>query len=179
MTKRKGQALVELAITLSIVLLLFSFMMDIFDQVHANIIAMNAVRDGARWGARQKDPSDMLRWAAWKTCDSLSVQGYLPDSFSCPPLGGVNVTSVNARISGTGIDIIAGWVHDPGLVTSHFSGFQFPYGHPHENSDIGNAVPLWVAVRLERSRLLGYFPSEQYQRYVVLQQNTILADTRH
>lgn len=179
MRVRKGQALVELAITLSIVLMLFSFMLDIFDQIHANIIAMNAVREGARWGARQKDPSDMLRWASWKTCDSLSTQGYLPDHFSCPPLEGVSVSTENAQIRGEDIHIVAGWVRDQGMVTSHVTGFQFPYGHPNQFSDIGNAVPLWVAVRLERSRLLGYFPAEGYQRYVVLQQNTVLADTRH
>lgn len=179
--KKSGQALVELALTIGLILMLFSFMFDVFAQIHTNMIAMAAVREGARWAARQKEPEEMFRWGLWKTCDSLQSQGITPEGFTCPSLESIMVTSSGGRVSGRGIEIVTGWVEDPSVMVSNLpGGYRFPYGHPlNWKAEFGVPVPLWVAVRLEKERPLGYIPLDEYRRYVVFQQNTVLTDMRH
>ena len=169
MGKRRGQALIELAITVIVIMFAFSFMLDLWDQLDHTMIVMSATREGARWGSRQSrdGATYALNSAVWRACLYLEQAGTLPPGNSCP----TSPDSVShGRWTSPGLIIEAGWINGP-VLKSSVSNMSLPGGPPREQKE---RVPIYVAIEMRRKRLVGMIPGQN--TYVIRQQTTLMMD---
>lgn len=169
MARRRGQALIELALTVTAIFFAFSFMLDLWDQLDHMMVVMSATREGARWGSRQSrdGAAYALKSAVWRACVYLEQAGSLPPGNSCP----ASPDAVNqARWTGPGLIIEAGWINGP-VLRSSLSNMTLPGGPPQEQKE---RVPIYVAIEMRRERLIGLIPGQT--EYWIHQQTTLMMD---
>lgn len=171
--ERKGQAIIELLFAVMILFPLFGYMIDIYDQIYSNMIIMSASREGARWATRQSglssgEPNRPIYQAVWRACDYLAEATGEYSTSICP----VNQSSFTTP---NGITIKAGWWerNEPLLRTG--VTVPLPSGPQQVDDEYHyRQVPIWVAIRWEKDRIIGFPPLNG--KMIAVQQSTLMMD---